>query len=146
MKPGFLFPPRSEGYIMMMPASRNAVADWSFSEGPRCQAFSSMLLLKPPKSQIIAGCFLLSGGRGLMYAAKSPAGDRSFTECNSRAGGSRGVFPSACLRLSLVENPRRKSRRDILVRVVDYFSPALESAPVKRTDQIIRSMQVITGI
>ena len=130
---------------MMMPASRNAVADWSFSEGPRCQAFSSMLLLKPPKSQIIAGRFSPSGGRALMYAAKSPAGVRYFTECNSCAGGSGGASPSARFRLTLVANPRLESRRDILVRVVDSFSPALQSGPVKRTDQIIRSMHVNTG-
>src|SRR5437762_6302649 len=52
MKPGFLFPPRSDGYIMMIPASRNALADWSFSGGPCSQAVSPMLLLKPPKSQM----------------------------------------------------------------------------------------------
>src|SRR6266566_2271035 len=43
MNPGFLFPPRSEGYIMMIPASRNALADWSFSGGPCSHAVSPML-------------------------------------------------------------------------------------------------------
>ena len=49
----------------MIPASRNALADWSFSGGPCSQAVSPMLLLKPPNSQITAGCLFPSWGDGL---------------------------------------------------------------------------------